>query len=140
MNTLLRPLALLALLTTLAACAGSAPPLTMAIGEICKQRSGTLVHAEGYLSLPPSALSCADGQCRLGFSDGSSGVAVALATSATPGLGTLTMPPLDYTLADLHVTLADGSSADRATRVRISGPVRTAPKTCYLEVYTTERP
>lgn len=139
MKQLLRPLALLALVATAAACGGS-PPLPLTIGEICSQKTGTMVVAEGYLGLPMSSLRCADGQCQISFYDEDDGVSVEYVASATPDPGKLTLPPARYSLDDLSVTLVDGSSADRTTRVRITGPVRVAPKICYLEAYTTERP
>ena len=140
MKILLRLSVLLTFVTIVAACAGSMLPLSVAVGEICKQKAGTMITAEGYLNLPVNSLRCIDGQCQISLNDASNGVSVRFVASATPEPGKLTMPPKQYTRNDLHVTLADGSSADHATRLRLTGPVHTAPKTCYLEAYTAERP
>lgn len=139
MRRSLRPFGLLALLAV-AACAGGPPPVALPISQLCEQPSGTIVQAEGYLGLPLSSLRCKEGQCQINFFDANGEVSVEYVASKTPSPGRLTLPPAPYTLDDLHVTLSDGTSVDRTTRVRISGPIRVAPKICYLEAYSTELP
>jgi hypothetical protein len=119
MKPLFRLPALLALAVALAACGAIPPPRAMNVSEICKQPSGTMVSSEGYLRPPMGSTLCTSGQCRLNFYDNNGAVAVMYST--------------------LPVQLPDGTRANRNTRVKLTGPVRTAPKLCYLEVYWTER-
>lgn len=130
----------LALLVGLWACAEEPPPLPLTIGEICRQEPGTPVVAEGYLALPEMGMYCEDGQCRINFYEPDVGlIPVEFVTSRGDNPGTLTMPPNPYTLDDMEVTLDDGTVADRHTRVRISGPVRSNSDRCYMEAYAIER-
>ncbi len=132
-------LAALLLVLGLWACGDNTPPRAVAIGEICQQDPGATIVAEGYLALPVSALICREGQCKIMFYDNAGSVSVEFVASAQPSPGKLTMPPERYTLDDLQVMLADGTVADRTTKVRITGPVRKPSSGCYLEAYVTER-
>lgn len=141
MNThIVRRLALLLLALGLWGCGDNTPPRAVAIGDICQQDAGTKIVAEGYLALPVSALICREGQCKINFYDNAGSVSVEFVTSKQSSPGKLTMPPERYTLDDLQVTLADGSVVDRATKVRITGPVRKPSSGCYLDAHVTERP
>jgi hypothetical protein len=140
MNIYLRTLLFLALLVSLVACADPTPPKSVAISEICQLDSGTNVTAEGFLSLPVSALICQNGQCKITFYDQAGSVPVEFVTSEQATPGKLTLPPKQYTLDDLQVTSADGTLVDRGTKVKITGPVRKQGANCYLAAYATELP
>jgi hypothetical protein len=124
----------------LIACGNSQPPQAVPIAEMCTLDSGTNVTAEGFLSLPISALICRDGKCKITFYDEAGSIPTEFVTTRESSPGKLTMPPAQYTLDDLQVTLKDGSVADRTTRVRITGALRKQGTNCYLETHATEMP
>ncbi|HEX8682726.1 MAG TPA: hypothetical protein VF707_10465 [Ardenticatenaceae bacterium] len=132
-------LPVLVLLAALAACSEAAPPVAVTVAEICQQAAGTRVVAEGHLALP-TFMTCTEGQCQISFYDETDSVFVEFVASDTPGNNGLQMPPDPYTEDNLSVVLADGTTADRNTLVRITGPVRKpSDNVCYLDVHTVER-
>jgi hypothetical protein len=140
MNARLRLLVIVAIVAILGACGESAPPKPVAVGEICQQEEGTVVVAQGRLGLPLLGLTCRNGECRINFADDSSSVQAEFVASSEPSAGKLTLPPQQYTLDDLQVTLRDGTIANRSTIVKLTGPVRKQGTTCYLDAYSAELP
>jgi hypothetical protein len=140
MNARFRLLAIMVVIAALSACGNNEPPKPVAVSEICQLESGTMVVAEGRLGLPLLGLTCRNGECRINFADDSGSVQAEFTASKEPSAGKLTLPPQQYTLDDLQVTLRDGTLADRSTTVKITGPVRKQGTNCYLDAYVAELP
>ncbi|HYN89139.1 MAG TPA: hypothetical protein VER55_11440 [Ardenticatenaceae bacterium] len=126
-------------LAALVACSDGSPPTAVTVAEVCQQEAGTRVMAEGRLALP-TFMTCTGGQCQISLYDETDSVFVEFVASDRPGNNGLKLPPEQYTEDDLSVVLADGSVADRATPVRITGVVRRpSNNACYLDVHSAER-
>ncbi len=140
MKKYLHLLILLGFTAVLGACGDDTPPVAVTIAEICQQESGTKVITEGYLALP-SFLICEKSQCKVNFHDETSNVLVELVASNKPGTNNLQLPPEQYTAADLSFVLADGTTGDGTTRVKLTGPVRRpSANVCYLDAHAIEQP
>ena len=137
-HALLLFIALSALLT---ACGEDTPPKPATFAELCtSMESNTVVSVTGHVSLP-SFLTCQEGECRVNFGDGESGIMATIRASDQPTSNMMQFPPDQYTADDLHLVLDDGTTADRYTTVSVTGRVkRPSANDCYLDVSSLRLP
>lgn len=134
-------LALLALTAVLIACGSDEPPTPATVAELCTLAPNTIVQVEGNLNLPLSLL-CQEGRCSINFGKDDSGILAKVRASDDPANNMMQLPPENYSLEDLTLVLADGTTLTGSNAaVVLTGQVKQpSANSCYLNVHSLNRP
>jgi hypothetical protein len=99
------------------------------------------VQVEGNLNLPLSLL-CQEGRCSINFGKDDSGILARVRASDDPSNNMMQLPPENYSLEDLTLVLADGTTLTGSNAaVVLTGQVKQpSANSCYLNVHSLNRP
>lgn len=140
MKTVSSLLLFVALSAIVVACGEGAPPTPATVAELCDMEPNTVVSVTGNVSLP-TFLTCQEGECRVNFGDGESGIMATIRASDDPSSNMMQYPPEQYTPDDLRLVLDNGISADRFTTVSVTGRVeKPSANDCYLDISSMRLP